>query len=382
MGIEQKKKRIAILGSTGSIGMQTLAVARHLGLDVTVLTTYHRTDLLLEQIREFHPRVVAVGDKDKAFLLQKEMPGIRILAGPEGIEEAASFSEVDFVVSAITGFAGIAPTLAAIRAGKRIGLANKEVLVAAGELVMSLAREYGVTVLPIDSEHSALFQCLEGKETSDVHKLILTASGGAFFRYRPEELAAVTKEQALTHPNWKMGPKVTVDSSTLMNKGLEVIEAHHLFHMPVESIDVVIHPQSLVHSMIEMKDGTLFAQISEPSMLSPIQYAITWPSREKGLLAPFSFAKYGKWEFFPWERGKFLCLDLAYAALEEGGSFPCALNAANEVLVSRFLQGEIRWIDIGSKLERLLARHMKENVDNMDTICAVDARARQEALIV
>ncbi len=376
------KKKISILGSTGSIGIQTLEVARHLGLEVVALASHSRIDLLLSQIQEFHPKIVAVFDKGKALELRRLVPHIPIVFGSEGLEEVASFSGADLVISAITGFAGVAPTIAAILSGKNVALANKEVLVAAGEWIMNLAKDHGVKILPVDSEHSALFQCLEGKNLKEVRRLIVTASGGPFFRRAKEEFSEITLEQALKHPSWKMGPKITVDSSTLMNKGLEVIEAFHLFQMPIDKIDVIVHPQSVIHSMVEMQDGSMFAQMSAPTMTLPIQYAITWPQREKGLLPPFSFLEHPKLEFFPLETGKFICLELAYAALREGGSFPCFLNAANEVLVSRFLSKEIGWVDIGTKLEKLLERHQKEENTSLETIFAINASARREALTI
>lgn len=382
MALENKLKRLAILGSTGSIGLQTLEVARHLQLEVVSLAAHGRIDLLLGQIAEFNPKVVAVFDEKKALELKKLVPHVHVVSGEKGLEEAASHPEANLVLSAITGFAGVVPTIAAIRAGKTVALANKEVLVAAGEWVMKMARENNVDIIPVDSEHSAIFQCLEHKKKEEVRRIILTASGGPFFHHKKEELSKITLEQALQHPSWKMGPKVTVDSSTMMNKGLEVIEAFHLFQMPVEEIEVIVHPQSIIHSMVEMRDGSMFAQMSEPSMTFPIQYAITYPKRERGHLPPFSFLKHPKLEFFVPEKGKFICLELAYAALREGGSFPCFLNAANEVLVARFLRGEIGWLDIGFKLEKLLAGHKKEKDVTLEMIFAINACARQEALTI
>jgi len=376
------KKRLAILGSTGSIGTQALQIADHLNLPVTALAAHRNIDLLCMQIKQFSPKIVAVGDENCAREVKRRFPHLYVTAGSEGIEEAASHEEVDFVLSAITGFAGVRPTLAAICAKKTIGLANKEVLVAAGELVMMQAREKQVSIIPVDSEHSALFQCLEHKNAAEVRRLILTASGGAFLRMSDNEFSQITKEQALIHPNWKMGPKVTIDSSTMMNKGLEVIEAHYLFQMPVDKIDVVIHPQSVVHSMIEMVDGTIFAEMSKPSMLFPIQYAMTWPHRHKSIMPPFSFVEHPILEFLPWNEKRFPCLQLAYEALREGGSFPCALNAANEVFVERFLQGEMSWKDISSKLQDLLARHHKEAVHDFASICAIDAEVRHQARLI
>ena len=373
------KKRLAILGSTGSIGTQSLEVARHLGLEVISLAAHGSIDLLLEQIKEFHPKIVAVFDEKKALELKKRAPGTKIVAGMEGLKEASSHEEANLVISAITGSIGIAPTLAAIEQGKNIALANKEVLVAAGELVMKRAKEKNVRILPVDSEHSALFQCLEHKDPNEVRRLILTASGGPFFHHSIDELKQITKEKALKHPSWKMGPKVTIDSSTLMNKGLEVIEAFYLFNRPLKEIEVIVHPQSIIHSMVEMRDGSLFAQMSEPSMIFPIQYAMTWPERSPGFLPPFPFAKHPKLEFFQLEKGKFICLELAYEALRQGGSFPCYLNAANEVLVAQFLEGKISWLDIGRKLEKLLSCHKRETPSTLEAIYNIDATARAEA---
>jgi 1-deoxy-D-xylulose-5-phosphate reductoisomerase len=376
------KKRLAILGSTGSIGTQTLQVARHLGLKVAALAAYSSIDLLQEQIQEFHPKIVAVFDEKKALELQKRVPRVKVVSGMEGLKEAASCDDADLVVSAITGSIGIAPTLSAIEQGKNIALANKEVLVAGGELVMKRAKEKNVCILPVDSEHSALFQCLEQKRKEEVRRLILTASGGPFFHHSTDDLKKITKEAALKHPSWKMGPKVTIDSSTLMNKGLEVIEAFYLFDRPLEEIEVIVHPQSIIHSMVEMVDGSLFAQMSEPSMIFPIQYAVTWPERSPGFLPPFPFAKHPKLEFFQLEKGKFVCLELAYEALRQGGSFPCYLNAANEVLVAQFLEGKISWLDIGRKLEKLLSCHKRETPSTLDAIYSIDAAARREASLI
>lgn len=376
------KKRLVILGSTGSIGTQTLQVARHLGLEVVSLAAYSSIDLLHEQIQEFRPKIVAVFDEKKAPELKKRVPHTKVVAGPEGLKEAASYYEGDLVISAISGSIGIAPTLSAIESGKDIALANKEVLVAAGEFVMKRAKEKNVRILPVDSEHSALFQCLEHKKKEEVKRLILTASGGPFFHYSIDELKKITKETALKHPSWKMGPKVTVDSSTLMNKGLEVIEAFYLFNRPIDEIEVIVHPQSIIHSMVEMVDGSLFAQMSEPSMIFPIQYAVTWPERSPGFLPPFPFAKHPKLEFFQLEKGKFVCPELAYEALKQGGSFPCYLNAANEVLVAQFLEGKISWLDIGSKLEKLLSCHKRETPSTLEAIFAIDAAARREASLI
>jgi 1-deoxy-D-xylulose-5-phosphate reductoisomerase len=271
----------------------------------------------------------------------------------EGLLEVASHPSVNYVVSAMTGAIGILPTAQAIKEGKTIGLANKEVLVSAGAYIMQLAKENNVSIIPIDSEHSAIFQCLQGNSFKDVRRLILTASGGPFLHTPQEDLASITVEKALAHPTWQMGPKVTVDSSTLMNKGFEVIEAHFLFDIPIDKIEVVIHPQSIIHSFVEYIDGSILAQMSEPNMMMPIQYALTYPERRESPLEPFAFAKHGSLQFFPPDIQKFQCLDLAFKALAQGGSAPCYLNAANEVLVGRFCRKEIGWHEIGIKLESL-----------------------------
>lgn len=377
-------KKIALLGSTGSIGTSTLKVVEHLPKEFSIATlaAHSNIDLLAEQITQFKPELVAVFDETKADELQTRFPHQKIVSGEEGMAEAVSYPTADVVVMAIVGTSAIKPTIAAIEAGKTIGLASKEVLVSAGELITTRAREKNVPLIPIDSEHSALFQCLEGRRPCDVRRLILTASGGPFRSHTAEQLAAVTVEEALAHPTWNMGSKVTIDSSTLINKGLEMIEARWLFDMPAEKIDVVIHPQSVVHSMVEMIDGSILAQMSEPDMIFPIQYALTYPERRPGLFPPFDFTKSRTLDFYPPNQEKFRALPLIYAALAQGKSAACYLNSANEVLVSRFLRKEIRWIDIVEKLETLLDRHTLLPLDSFDAVMAVDHEARAEALAV
>ncbi len=377
-------KRIAIIGSTGSIGESTLAVARHLGSDkikVVALAGNRNIDLLEKQIAEFHPSIVAVGDKAKALQLQARLPDgkTRVLGGMEGIVAAATDRDVDFVVSALSGTAGLAPTVAAIKAKKGIGLANKEALVSGGSLIMSLVKENGVPLIPIDSEHSALFQCLNGENLNRVNRLILTASGGPFRSWPVEQLRQITIDQALAHPNWKMGPKITIDCSTLMNKGLEAIEAHWLFDMPYHKIEVVIHPQSIIHSMVEFADASMKAQMSVPTMLIPIQYALTYPERAPGLIKPFDFTKNGTLEFHAPDLDKFRCLQLSFNAVRVGKSLPCYMNAANEVLVHRFLTKQISWLEIGEKLENLMEAHQAVKSDSLDHILSIDQQARKEA---
>lgn len=375
-------KHIAIIGSTGSIGTSTLQVARHLGpqkISVKALAAYSNIDLLEQQAKEFAVDVVAVFDKTKAVELAKRLPGIKVLGGLEGIEEVAAWHSVDFVVSAFTGTLGLRPTLAAIHAGKNVGLANKESLVSAGALVMRKVAENNITLIPIDSEHSALFQCLAGENPKTVSKMILTASGGPFREWSSTQLSAVTVDEALNHPTWKMGPKITIDSSTLMNKGLEVIEAHWLYAMPYDRIEVVIHPQSIIHSMVEYVDGSMLAQMSQPTMLVPIQYALTYPERNPGIIPPYDFAKYNSLQFYKPDFDKFRCLALAFEAIRRGRSLPCFMNAANEVLVGRFLEGKIGWNDIGNKLDELLERHSLTAAETLDEILEVDEEARRAA---
>lgn len=375
-------KRVAILGSTGSIGLSTLKVISHLGpshFQVAALAAHSNIDLLEQQAKEFAPTLIAVYDKDKARQLQARLPHITVLGGMEGVEAVASYDKADFVVSAMTGTLGLLPTIAAIRAGKNIGLANKESLVSGGEIVMALAQRHGVRILPIDSEHSALFQCLNGEDPKTIRRLVLTASGGPFRTLSDEQLQSITPERALQHPTWVMGPKVTIDSSTLMNKGLEVIEAHWLFDVPVDKIEVVVHPQSIIHSLIEFVDLSMMAQMGVPSMITPIQYALTYPQRLPGLLQPFDFMKNGTLQFLSPDTGRFRCLSLAYQALRSGGSLPCFMNAANEVLVQRFLTKQIAWPQIAAKLERLMEAHPRHAIHSIDDVLAVDHQARQEA---
>lgn len=377
-------KSIAVLGSTGSVGQSTLKVAKHLSdlVEVKALTAHSNIELLEQQIKEFHPKIVGVQDKKKALELQKKVPHVKVVGGEEGLEEVASYAEVDFVVVAIVGLAALPPTIKAIESGKNIGLANKEVLVSAGALVTSLAKEKNVSILPIDSEHSAIFQCLEGHDIKDIHRVILTASGGPFRKSSLEDLKKITTEMALNHPTWKMGPKITIDSSTLMNKGFEIIEAHFLFNIPIEKLEVIIHPQSVIHCLVEFKDGCVLAELSDPLMIYPIQYALTYPERKKGSLAPFDFIKNSKLEFFPPDFNKFPALNLAFEALKGGGSLPCYLNAANEVLVERFLNRKISWVQIMERLETLMNRHKVEKCQTVDAVYSVDKLAREEATLV
>lgn len=375
-------KRISILGSTGSIGESTLQVARHLGdeqVSVVGLAAHSNIEKLERQAREFLPEIIAVYDADRALVLEKRL-GREVLSGMEGVEAVASYSQVNFVISALAGTLGLIPTVAALKAGKDIGLANKESLVSGGAIVTELAREKNARIIPIDSEHSAIFQCLNGEDLRQIHRLILTSSGGPFRAASIDELSQITVDQALCHPNWKMGKKVTIDSSTLMNKGLEVIEAHWLFGIPLEKIEVIIHPQSIIHSMVEFTDRSIMAQMSVPTMLIPIQYALTYPKRMPGMIEPFDFSRHPNLQFFMPDRERFRCLELAYRAAREGGSLACYMNAANEKLVERFLEKRISWLDIGDKLERLMDAHSIHPVQSLDDVLAADAQAQQDAL--
>lgn len=378
-------KKIAILGSTGSIGKQTLEIARHLGpehVQIIALAAHSNIDLLEKQANEFHPVLVAVYDKNKALELQERLPKTKVVGGMEGLEEVASHPQANFVMSAIAGTLGLAPTVAAIRAGKKIGLANKEALVSGGALVMSLAKEKNVEIIPVDSEHSALFQCLNGENPKNIQRLILTASGGPFRNFSKEQLSEVTVDHALRHPNWAMGPKVTIDCSTLMNKGLEAIEAHWLFNVPMDKIDVVIHPQSIIHSLIEFVDNSIMAQMCEPTMIVPIQYAITHPERLPGSLPKFDFMKNHHLQFLQPDHEKFRCLNLAFHAARTGGSMACYMNAANEILVNRFMNRQMSWFDISTKLSDLMHKHKVVKIGSLEDVIAIDALARREASIV
>lgn len=374
-------KHISLLGSTGSIGQSTLRVVRHLKeeLKIVALAARSNLDLLEAQVREFNPLLVAVGDGESAQAFQRRVPHIPVLAGMEGLCAVASIESASFTMLAMAGSAGLQPAIAAIQAGKTIGLANKEILICGGELIMRKAREKKVSVIPVDSEHSALFQCLQGNERGAVRRMILTASGGPFRTFSSERLSTVSVQDALAHPTWKMGAKVTVDSSTLMNKGLEMIEAHYLFDLPGEAIEAVIHPQSRVHSFVEYCDGSILAQIAESDMTLPIQYALTYPTRRPGLLPPFDFLKNPEWTFAAPDKNKFPCLRLAEEALRLGRSYPCALNAANEVLVDRFLKGEHGWGAIGAKLEKLISSHSGRDMITLESILGVDREMRQIA---
>ncbi len=354
------KRRIAILGSTGSIGTQALEVIREhpRELDVEVLTAHSNSALLIRQALEFKPNVVVIGKESMYEKVQEALDpfNIKVYAGEEAISQVVAMETIDMVLVALVGFSGLKPTLEAIRAGKAIALANKETLVIAGEMVTGLAREKGVNIYPVDSEHSAIFQCLAGEFHNPVEKIILTASGGPFRGMKREQLSKVGKEDALNHPNWKMGCKVTIDSASMMNKGLEVIEAKWLFNLKPEQIEVVVHPQSIVHSLVQFADGSLKAQLGLPDMRLPIQYALTYPQRLRTSFPRLSFADYPKLEFLQPDPENFRCLQLAYDAMKAGGNMPCIMNAADEVAVHAFLRGEISFLQIPLLIEQCMLK--------------------------
>ena len=356
--MQEKKKKIAILGSSGSIGTQALEVIEeqsHL-FEVEILTVNKSADLLIEQAKKFRPNAVVI--VDQAFYNQVNNAlfdyDIKVYTGVEALEQVVTFNEVDIVLTALVGYAGLQPTISAINAGKTIALANKETLVVAGELITRLAREKGVNILPVDSEHSAIFQCLTGEYMNPIEKIILTASGGPFRGKTAEELKAVTKVQALKHPNWDVGAKITIDSASLMNKGLEVIEAKWLFNLNPEQIEVVVHPQSIIHSLVQFEDGSIKAQLGLPDMKLPIQYAMGFPERLKNDFTRFNFLDYPQLGFEAPDTKTFRNLALAFSALKKGGNVPCVMNAANEVVVAAFLEDKIGFLEMSEVIERCM----------------------------
>lgn len=374
-------KKIAILGSTGSIGQSALdVVSRNQGsFKVVALAAGRNLDILEGQIKTFNPELVAIADKESASLLTQRVNSMEILSGNEGMNRVASYDKADFVLSAIVGFAGLLPTLAAIKEGKTVGLANKESLVVAGEIVMKEARRTGAKIIPVDSEHSAVFQCLEGKNRDLVKRIILTASGGPFLGKSKQELNEVTVDDALKHPNWEMGRKITIDSATLMNKGLEVIEAHHLFGFSPDEIDVLIHPQSIVHSMVEFKDGSYIAQLSIPDMRGPIAYALSYPERIIDPMPSLDLSKVGKLTFSKPDIECFPCLSYAYDAIRAAGTMPAVLNAANEVAVEAFLKREIGFNDIPVIIKNTMDLHNKKAITTINDVIEADTWARLKA---
>ena len=356
---EERKKQIAILGSTGSIGTQALQVIREHSsrYEANLLTAYHNVDLLIEQAREFNPDVVVIGDETKYTYLKEalnDLP-IKIYAGKEALCQAVESQEIDIVLTAMVGVSGLLPTLNAIRSGKAIALANKETLVVAGDLINQELQKHRVPILPVDSEHSAIFQCLTG-EVSGVEKIILTASGGPFLHYSKEQLATVTKQQALNHPNWKMGDKITIDSASMMNKGFEVIEAKWLFGLTPSQIEVVVHPQSIVHSMVQFADSSVKAQLGVPDMRVPIQYAFSYPERLASSFPRLELSDYCSLTFEKPDMERFRNLGLAYYAMDKGGNLPCILNAANEVVVDAFLHDRVEFLEMSDIIEKTMEK--------------------------
>ncbi len=379
-------KRITILGSTGSVGRNALdIVSRNKKcFKVSVLTAGNNVDLLEKQIKSFSPDVVALADEKAARELKKRLgkrhaSSIHILSGHDGVIEAAAYNDSDFVLSAIVGSAGLAPTLSAIHAGKTIGLANKESLVMAGEMVIKASKKHRVKILPVDSEHSAIFQCIKGHKKSDLRRIILTASGGPFADRSLHELHDITPQDALKHPRWNMGKKISIDSATLMNKGLEVIEAHYLFNLPPDKIDVLIHPQSIVHSMVEFLDRSYIAQLSIPDMKGPIAYALTYPERLKNVITGLELDTVESLTFKKPDLESFPCLSYAYTALEAGGTMPSVLNAANEVAVNAFLKGIIRFTAIPHVIKKIMDQHSLISETGLDVILEADKWARKKA---
>ena len=375
-------KRVAILGSTGSIGLNTLEVIRNLRdrFEISAISADKSIDLLEKQANEFSPEVIVVRNRENAKELRRRIgKKIQVLEGEEGLVELTKSTDYDILVSALVGFAGLVPTIEGIKRGKRIALANKETLVAAGEIVTQLAKTYGAEIIPVDSEHSAIFQCLVGEEKDSIEKLIITASGGPFFKKSYDELKNVTVEQALKHPNWDMGSKVTIDSATMMNKGLEVIEAHWLFDLNKDKLDVVVHPQSIVHSMVEFIDGSIKAQLSLPDMKIPIQYALTFPERLSNDFVNTNFPKLHRLSFYEPDTEKFKCLQLAYIAMEQGGMAPCILNAANEIAVEKFLKKELTFLQIPELIEKTLNKIPNTFEVNLENVLEYNGKAREAA---
>ena len=382
--MNKRSKRISILGSTGSIGRQSLEVVEACGLEVGAITANSSVKLLEEQARRYNPELAVLMDEKAAADLKVRLAdtNVKVLGGMGGLTEAAALNSADTVITAVVGMVGLRPTLAAIREGKRIALANKETLVCAGDLVMEEAKDYGAQIIPVDSEHSALFQCLEGnRNRGEVKRLILTCSGGPFYGRKREELKGMTREDALKHPNWSMGAKITVDSATLMNKGLEFIEAMHLYHMPPEKISIVVHRESIIHSLVEYCDNAMIAQMGVPDMKLPIQYALTYPDRVASTATtPFDIWSSGALTFGAPDPDTFRCLDLALKAARTGGTAGAILNGANEAAVAQFLAGEIGFLDIADKVAQAVEKVPVIQDPGLLDVLEADAAAREAAL--
>lgn len=379
----RENKGIAILGSTGSIGKQALEVCELLGMRVVSLVAGSNASLLEEQVRKFRPKIAALYDEEASKELKASVADLpcRVLGGMDGIIEAVTHQEADTVLTSVVGIAGLVPTLAAIEAGKNIALSNKETLVTAGCIVMERTRKHGVMLLPVDSEHSAIFQCLSGNRRQDVRKIILTASGGPFRGFTAEQLKNVTVEQALKHPNWSMGSKITIDSATMMNKGLEVIEAMWLFDVAPGDIEVVVHKESVIHSMVEFVDGSIMAQLGAPDMRIPIQLALTWPERAGNPFRRISLTELGSLSFEKPDTEAFPCLDLAYRAAVTGGTLPAAMNAANEVAVAAFLRGELKFHQIPEVIQQVMEEHRVNTLPSLNDIIDTDLASRELAKV-
>lgn len=377
-------KRVAILGSTGSIGTQALDViqANPESFEVEVLTAQKNGDLLIEQARAFKPNSVVIGDESQYTKIKDALwgDGVKVYAGKEALTQIVESETIDIVLTALVGAAGLEPTIRAIESGKHIALANKETLVVAGDLVTKLAKEKGINIYPVDSEHSAIFQCLAGEWHNPIEKIYLTASGGPFRGKKIEDLVGATKAQALKHPNWDMGAKITIDSASLMNKGLEVIEAKWLFNLTPDQIDVIVHPQSIIHSIVQFQDGSMKAQMGLPDMKLPIQYALGYPQRLHADFPRFKFLNYPTLTFEQPDRTTFRCLDLAFEALRKGGNMACTLNAANEISVALFLQDKIKFLEIAELNERVMNAATFRAHNTLPDYIASDAEARALAM--
>ncbi|MEY2763846.1 MAG: hypothetical protein RLZZ205_270 [Bacteroidota bacterium] len=378
------KRGVAILGSTGSIGTQALEViaANPDKFSVEVLTAQKNADLLIQQALQFNPNAVVIVDESQYTKVKDALfdAGIKVYAGEESLCQIVQSESIDIVLTALVGFSGLKPTVAAIEAKKQIALANKETLVVAGKIITQLAKENGVNLYPVDSEHSAIFQCLVGEWHNPIEKIILTASGGPFRGKTIEDLKGIRKEQALKHPNWSMGAKITIDSSTLMNKGLEVIEAQWLFDLQPHQIDVIVHPQSIIHSLVQFQDGSLKAQLGLPDMKLPIQYALGYPQRLPADFPRFHFAQFPNLTFEAPDKETFRCLQLAYDAMSEGGSLPCVMNAANEIAVALFLQDKIGYLEIAQLVESVMKHHTLIENPTLNDLFQTDHWSREAAM--
>jgi 1-deoxy-D-xylulose-5-phosphate reductoisomerase len=381
---ENRPRRIAVLGSTGSMGTQALEViALHPELlQLEIIAANSSADILIQQAKQYHPNIVVVV-QEEAYRKVKEAlaeEDVKVFCGEESLCDVCEMDCVDIVLSCIVGIAGLKPAFRTVSCGTPLAIANKETLVVAGELIMRTAKEHNAPVIPVDSEHSAIFQCLAGEHFNPVEKLIITASGGAFRTFTPEQLETVTLKDALKHPNWSMGPKVTIDSASLMNKGLEVIEAKWLFGMPLEKIDVLVHPQSVIHSMVQFEDGSVKAQLGIPDMRLPIQYALTYPLRLPLPYPRLDFTQYGQFTFEKPNREMFPCLDMAYKASAAGGGMPCVMNAANEAAVKMFMEEKIKFTDIPRIIEHALATAPSVKPQTIEEYIALDAETKQRVM--